>query len=179
MTRAGTGNGVAKRRLPERSLPVAPPEQVHAYPPPGVRLFRSNLPRPAPVVHQFAQSRVPLPPVPELDRSDHERESMSPVPEQRNLRPSPPKPKSLPSPLVTPIQPSERHHAKPRRAVPRSSADLTTPNSNVTQNFYQSNNNVPRLHQVRNRRRQNRLYIVISKLDLHLIEIKTFSCGTS
>jgi hypothetical protein len=50
---------------------------------------------------QFAQSRVPLPPVPELDRSDHERESMSPVPESRNLRP---KPKSLPSPLVTPIQ---------------------------------------------------------------------------
>lgn len=99
----GSGNPAGKRRLPERSLPVAPPEQVHGYPPPGVRLFRSNLPRPAPVVHQFAQSRVPLPPVPELDRSDAERESMSPVPpEPRNLRLNAPKPKSLPSPLVTP-----------------------------------------------------------------------------
>ena len=105
LTRPGTGNAAGKRRLPqpERSLPVAPPEQVHAYPPPGVRLFRSNLPRPAPVVHHFAQSRVPLPPVPELDRSDAERESMSPVPpEHRNLRLNAPKPKSLPSPLVTP-----------------------------------------------------------------------------
>ena len=49
----------------------------------GQRLFRSNLPRPAPIHnygHQGGRS-VPLPPVPELDRSDHERESMSPVPE--------------------------------------------------------------------------------------------------
>jgi len=88
LTRPGAAG---KRRLPDRTLPPAP-EPVHAFPPPGVRLFRSNLPRPAPMVHhhqQFAQGRVPLPPVPELDRSDHERESMSPVPEQRNLRPNP------------------------------------------------------------------------------------------
>ena len=43
------------------------------------RLYRSNLPRPSPM-NQFAQGRVPLPPVPELERSDHERESISPIP---------------------------------------------------------------------------------------------------
>ena len=134
------------------ALPAAP-EPVHAYPP-GVRLFRSNLPRPAPMVHhhqQFAQGRVPLPPVPELDRSDHERESISPIPEQRNMRPILPKPKALPSPLVTPIQPAERHLPKPRR-IPSRSAELPMPpvaqNRTTIQdrNFYGRNG--PALHQV-------------------------------
>ena len=100
---------------------------------------------------QFAQGRVPLPPVPELDRSDHERESISPIPEQRNMRPILPKPKALPSPLVTPIQPAERHLPKPRR-IPSRSAELPMPpvaqNRSTIQdrNFYGRNG--PALHQV-------------------------------
>ena len=106
----------------------------------GQRLFRSNLPRPAPIHnygHQGVRS-VPLPPVPELDRSDHERESMSPIPEsppQQQARHNAPlnlqnnnhlhynqsngnsnryqpqhlgKLRQLPSPLTTPIQPAEK-----------------------------------------------------------------------
>ena len=92
------------------------------------RMYRSNLPRPAPI-HHFGPGRVPLPPVPELERSDHERESMSPTPSS-----SAPSPRSgsvasgsgggngghayrpLPSPLTTPIQPAiGRVQAKPRR----------------------------------------------------------------
>jgi hypothetical protein len=154
LTRPGAAG---KRRLPDRTLPPAP-EPVHAFPPPGVRLFRSNLPRPAPMVHhhqQFAQGRVPLPPVPELDRSDHERESMSPVPEQRNIRPNPPKPKALPSPLVTPIQPAERHLPKPRRISSRAAELPMLPPMAQTRtlpqdrNFYgRSNTNGPTLHKV-------------------------------
>merc|ERR1712018_772573 len=78
------------------------------------RIYRSNLPRPSPI-HHFGPGRVPLPPVPELERSDHERESMSPTPSS-----SAPSPRSgsvasgsnghayrpLPSPLTTPIQPA-------------------------------------------------------------------------
>jgi hypothetical protein len=163
LNRAGAAG---KRRLPERSLPPAP-EPVHAYPP-GVRLFRSNLPRPAPMVHhhqQFAQSRVPLPPVPELDRSDHERESISPIPEQRNLRPIPPKPKALPSPLVTPIQPAERHLPKPRRMTSRSAELPPIPtaaaqNRNFPErNFFGRSTSGPTLHQVLNR--INRRFLIL------------------
>merc|ERR1712223_608270 len=89
------------------------------------RIYRSNLPRPSPI-HHFGPGRVPLPPVPELERSDHERESMSPTPSS-----SAPSPRSgsvasgsnghayrpLPSPLTTPIQPAiGRVQAKPRRS---------------------------------------------------------------
>ena len=105
----------------------------------GQRLFRSNLPRPAPI-HNYGQGvrSVPLPPVPELDRSDHERESMSPIPEsprEHQARQNAPlkfqndnhlhynqsngnsnryqpqhlgKLRQLPSPLTTPIQPAEK-----------------------------------------------------------------------
>ena len=86
-----------KRKLPDRSKLPTPPSEPKPDPKP--RLFRSNLPRPAP---NFGQGRgVPLPPVPELDRSDHERESMSPVPDlfQRQFH-------KLPSPLTTPVQPA-------------------------------------------------------------------------
>ena len=99
-----------KRKLPE-ARPI-PPQPSHVPPPPEQhriyqqqRIYRSNLPRPAPI-HQFGPSttggRVPLPPVPELDRSDHERESMSPTPSSV----SSPRFRPLPSPLTTPVQPA-------------------------------------------------------------------------
>ena len=118
---------------------------------PQQRIYRSNLPRPAPIHHFGPAGRVPLPPVPELERSDHERESMSPTPS------SVPSPRSstsasasgfggsgnpigggvsnnnnshayrpLPSPLSTPVQPStisSRVQAKPRRGLLRNPAD--------------------------------------------------------
>ena len=120
-------------------MPVAPSV---AAPPSNVssttkRLYNSRtagLPRPAPMTSQYG-GRVPLPPVsepvpdfvgvaayrrlrsrtqvPELDRSDHERESMSPQPQ-----PKPPLSSRggggggpLPSPLTTPIVQSESSSA--------------------------------------------------------------------
>ena len=72
------------RRLPDRSHfqnnnSVAPDNQSRYFQP-QQRIYRSNLPRPAPIHHFGPAGRVPLPPVPELERSDHERESMSPTP---------------------------------------------------------------------------------------------------
>ena len=80
---ATTNRHHSKRKLPEHQHHHQQQQQEHqaaAAPEPKPRPhFRSNLPRPS-----FPQGGrgVPLPPVPELDRSDHERESMSPVPEQ-------------------------------------------------------------------------------------------------
>ncbi len=98
-----------KRKLPETRaaqdsrLQVQPAQAM----PPVQRIYRSNLPRPAPI-HQFGPGgRVPLPPVPELERSDHERESMSPTPSSSSAMPSP-RFRPLPSPLTTPVQPSAR-----------------------------------------------------------------------
>lgn len=104
-----------KRKLPE-AKPAAeqyqpqPQQQQRLYQ--QQRIYRSNLPRPAPI-HQFGPGgRVPLPPVPELERSDHERESMSPTPSVPSPRFRP-----LPSPLTTPVQPAiGRGQAKPRRS---------------------------------------------------------------
>ena len=155
------------RRLPDRSHfqtnnhpaqepPAAAPQLQNIpsrYFQPQQRIYRSNLPRPAPIHHFGPAGRVPLPPVPELERSDHERESMSPTPS------SVPSPRSstsasvsglggsgnpmgggtssnnnnnshvyrpLPSPLSTPVQPSTigpRVQAKPRRGLLRNAGD--------------------------------------------------------
>lgn len=152
------------RRLPDRSHfqnivaqePPSAPSVVQQPPPssryfqPQQRIYRSNLPRPAPIHHFGPAGRVPLPPVPELERSDHERESMSPTPS------SVPSPRSstsgmtgsgnnatgsnshayrpLPSPLTTPVQPAiGRVQAKPRRGLLRNA-----PGSNE-QNSHQKN----------------------------------------
>jgi hypothetical protein len=149
-----------KRRLPDRSQLQPPPpdpnqyhhhqhqqqqllqqqqQQQRLFHQQQQRFYRSNLPRPAPI-HQFGPSsgRVPLPPVPELERSDHERESMSPTPSVHsapsprtvsggNLHATTPF-RPLPSPLTTPVQPAA-HHAigrvqpKPRR-VPSNNNNL-------------------------------------------------------
>ena len=79
-TLATTNRHHPKRKLPEHHQQQQAAAAAAAAPEPKPRPhFRSNLPRPS-----FPQGGrgVPLPPVPELDRSDHERESMSPVPEQ-------------------------------------------------------------------------------------------------
>ena len=79
---ATTNRHHSKRKLPDHHHHHQQQQEHQAAtaPEPKPRPhFRSNLPRPS-----FPQGGrgVPLPPVPELDRSDHERESMSPVPEQ-------------------------------------------------------------------------------------------------
>ena len=131
----------------------------------GQRLFRSNLPRPAPT-HNYGLPTgrsVPLPPVPELDRSDHERESMSPVPEQlqKQSRQAPinhqnnnhllynnsngnsnryqpqhlNKLRPLPSPLTTPIQPADRIiQPRPRRFGGASGGERELPQIPTQQN---------------------------------------------
>lgn len=107
---AGSASGIsaAKRKLPEPAGPSPVTDhQQRLYQ--QQRLYRSNLPRPAPI----HGSRVPLPPVPELERSDHERESMSPTPSSSGI--ASPRFRPLPSPLTTPIQPAiGRVQAKPR-----------------------------------------------------------------
>ncbi|TRY63319.1 hypothetical protein TCAL_01829 [Tigriopus californicus] len=88
---------------------------------PTKRMYRSPHPRPSNL--QFAQGRVPLPPVPELERSDHERESISPIPpskipyseQELILKPLPKRMsplRPLPSPLSTPIQPNDTTAAR-------------------------------------------------------------------
>lgn len=108
---AGSASGLSagKRKLPEPAGPSPVTDhQQRLYQ--QQRLYRSNLPRPAPI----HGSRVPLPPVPELERSDHERESMSPTPSSSGGIASP-RFRPLPSPLTTPIQPAiGRVQAKPR-----------------------------------------------------------------
>lgn len=133
----GSSNSNNNRPLPSSSLGSSSNSSAASNN--GQRLFRSNLPRPAPI-HNYGQGvrSVPLPPVPELDRSDHERESMSPIPEsprQHQARHDNPlnlqnnnhlhynqsngnsnryqpqhlgKLRQLPSPLTTPIQPAEK-----------------------------------------------------------------------
>ena len=122
-TNGTLGKPTQKRKLPDRTStsrdlpepPTSTPQRLYQQ----QRLFRSNLPRPAPI-HQFGPStgshRVPLPPVPELERSDHERESMSPTPSAHSSAPSP-RFRPLPSPLTTPVQPASggRLSGKPRR----------------------------------------------------------------
>merc|ERR1719510_212780 len=100
----------------KRKLPDTQQQQQKVFQ--QQRIYRSNLPRPAPI-HQFGPGgRVPLPPVPELERSDHERESMSPTPSAPSPRFRP-----LPSPLTTPVQPAiGRVQPKPRRAAGNAAA---------------------------------------------------------
>ena len=91
------------------------------------RLFRSNLPRPAPIHnfgHQSGRS-VPLPPVPELDRSDHERESLSPVPEASQHEPN------------TVHQPTLRPNQQPSMINHQNHNHLHYNNSNGNSNRYQ------------------------------------------
>ena len=127
-------NSPVRRKLPERVPPEPPslatlprmsngPSSSTLPPAPGFntgtarRLYQrssSNLPRPAPQIQpqppQFLPHhlpRVPLPPVPELDRSDHERDSISPAPPQEtSKRPTmhPASSRPLPSPLTTPVK---------------------------------------------------------------------------
>ena len=122
------------RRLPDRShFQNSVAQDQSRYFQPQQRIYRSNLPRPAPIHHFGPAGRVPLPPVPELERSDHERESMSPTPS------SAPSPRStgagggsshayrpLPSPLTNAPMASNSSigggrsvQAKPRRGLLR------------------------------------------------------------
>ena len=139
-TNGTLGKPTQKRKLPERSSASSVSSQSRDLPePPSTtpqrlyqqqRLYRSNLPRPAPI-HQFGPStgsRVPLPPVPELERSDHERESMSPTPSAHSA-PSP-RFRPLPSPLTTPVQPASGGRvsgAKPRRSNALSPSRIPEP----------------------------------------------------
>ena len=89
---------------PQRRLPAMPGGNAtnggRMAPQPPRRAYPPMPPPPSSSSHYaapFMSGRVPLPPVPELERSDHERESMSPAPSmERSSRP-------LPSPLTTPV----------------------------------------------------------------------------
>ena len=121
-------SGTTSRDLPEP--PTTTPQRLYQQ----QRLYRSNLPRPAPI-HQFGPStgsRVPLPPVPELERSDHERESMSPTPSAHSSAPSP-RFRPLPSPLTTPVQPASggRMGGKPRRSNALSPSRIPEPTRTI------------------------------------------------
>lgn len=105
---------------------------------PTKRMYRSPHPRPSNL--QFAQGRVPLPPVPELERSDHERESISPIPpskipyseQELILKPLPKRMtplRPLPSPLSTPIQPNDTTTTR-QGPIPRARSRLqSNPNA--------------------------------------------------
>jgi hypothetical protein len=97
---SANGAAVSAALPPLRSTPIASNVSNNTK-----RLYNSRTtgpPRPAPMSSHYG--RVPLPPVPELDRSDHERESMSPQPHSRNQTSGRAHaPRALPSPLTTPV----------------------------------------------------------------------------
>ena len=166
-----TSNGVSnrsntqpRRRLPERTGPLHPLLQTDFSTLPRMsvnsnnagliptfsgnlsrRGFRSNLPRPSPMGH-FSYSRVPLPPVPELERSDHERESISPTPsaslqEKMNESSRPANENSI-SPLPIPPAPKTINIPPPLPAIranlPLSQHESRIPRSSLSQNYRQT-----------------------------------------